>query len=75
MYYTYRPKNRYVLGFPMGWDSATFRDKGTSSKSCNGTAYQNPGRDAGKDNYYFSVKIRDGMRDGTITIFSYDFLF
>ena len=46
------------------------RDNGTSSKSClgkgrAGTVCQNPGRDMGRDNYYFSVKIRDG----TIAIF------
>ena len=34
-----------------------------------GTAYQNPGWDAGRNNHYFSVKIWDGTRDGTITIF------
>ena len=41
------------------------RDNGTSSKSCHGTgragtACQNLGRDAGRDNHYFSIKIRDG---------------
>ena len=49
------------------------RDKGTtgtSSKSCHGTGRagavcQNPGRDAGQHNHYFSAKIHDGMRDGT----------
>ena len=58
------------------------RDNGTSSKSCHGTgragtACQNPGRDAGRDNHYFSVKIRDGTRDGTgqSLFFFYDFLF
>jgi hypothetical protein len=40
-----------------------------------GTACQNPGRDAGRDKYCFSVKIQDGTRDGTIIIFFYDFLF
>ena len=81
----------YWLGFPTGRDSATFRDKGievsslsrdngTSSKSCHmtgrtRTACQSAERDAWRDNHYFSAKIRDGTRDGTITIFSYDFLF
>ena len=46
------------------------RDNGTSSKSCHGTGRartncQNSGRDAGRDNHYFSVKIRDGTWDGT----------
>ena len=41
------------------------RDNGTSSKSCHGkvragTACQNPGRDAGRDSHYFSVKIWGG---------------
>jgi hypothetical protein len=45
------------------------RDNGTSSKSCLGTgraetAYQILRRDTGRDNHYFSVKIRDGTRDG-----------
>ena len=45
------------------------RDNGTSSKSCHRTgrartACQNPGRDAGRDNHYFSVKIRDGTGTG-----------
>ena len=73
------------LGFSTGRDSATFRDKGTevsslsqdkgtSSKSCQGpgrarTACQNLGQDSGWDNHCFSFKIRDVMRDGTITIF------
>ena len=34
-----------------------------------GTAYPNPGRDVGQADHYFSVKIWDGTRDGTITIF------
>ena len=62
------------------WDKETevpslSRDKGTTGRAQNlatgrdRTACQNPGRDAGRDNHYFSVKIRDGTRDGTITIF------
>ena len=46
------------------------RDNGTSSKFCHGTcqagtASQNPGLDVCRDNSYFSVKIQDGMREGT----------
>ena len=59
------------------------RDKWTTGQAQNlatgraGTAYQNPGRDAGRDNHYFSVKIWDGTRDetGQSLFFSYDFLF
>ena len=58
------------------------RDNGTSSKSCHGTeragtACQNLGLDAGGDNYYFYCQNlgRDEGWDGTITIYSYDFLF
>jgi hypothetical protein len=58
------------------WDKETevpslSRDKGTTGRAQNlatgraGTAYQNPGQDAGWDNHYFSVKIRNGTRDGT----------
>ena len=82
------------LGFPTGQHSATFwdkgtevpslsRDKGTTSKSCHGTGRagttcQNPGGDEGRDNHYFSVKMRDGTRDGKERdnhYFSYNFLF
>ena len=43
------------LGFPMGRDSATFRDKGTTGQAQNltkgqdGSACQNLGRAAGRD--------------------------
>ena len=62
--------------FPTGRDSASFQDKGTTGQAQNlatgrdglgraGTACQNPGWDAGWDNHYFSVKIRDGTWDVT----------
>ena len=76
----------FLLGFPTGWNRATFwdkgtevpslsrsvpgqRDNGTSSKSCHrtgqaGTVYQNLGQNTGRDNHYFSVKIRDKVKDG-----------
>ena len=70
----------YAL-FPTGRDSATFRDKGTEVPSLSQDKWttgqaQNlaTGRDAGRDNHYFSVKIRDGTRDGTITNFVTFFL-
>ena len=49
------------LGFPTGRDSATFRDKGTAGQAQTlATGRDGPGQ---------PVKIQDGMRDGTITIF------
>jgi hypothetical protein len=67
------PTGRDIANF---WDKGTevpslSRDKGTTVQAQNlatgraGTAYRNPGRDVGRDNHYFSVKIRDGTMDGT----------
>ena len=56
-----------IVEFPMVRDSATFRENGTTGQAQNLAMGQDgPGQ---------PVKIWDGTRDGTITIFSYDFLF
>ena len=61
----------FELGFPMGMS----RDKGTTGQAQNlatgqdRTAYQYPGRDLGRDDHYFSVKIRDGTGTGQSLFF------
>ena len=68
-------KNKYwmlYLGFLTGWDCATFCDKGkeVSSLSCiKGTTGQAQNLAMGCDRPGQAVKIRDRMRDWTITIF------
>ena len=85
----------FELAFPTGRDSATFRDKGTENPSLSrdkGTKGQAQNLAMGRDGPGVPVKIWEGTRDrtitiflskpktgqgrdGTITIFSYDFLF
>ena len=53
----------YVLGFPTGRDSATFRDKGTEVSSLSrdkGTTGQAQNLATGRSGPGQSVKIRDG---------------
>ena len=58
---TFRDKRTEVLSLS--------RDKGTTGQAQNlakgraGKACQNLGRDVGRDNHYFSLKIRDGTQD------------
>ena len=54
-----------------GASSKSFRGTGQA-----GTANQNPGLDPGRNNHYFSLKIRDGTLDrkGQLLFFSYNFL-
>ena len=62
----------YELAFPTGRDSATFRDKGTEVSSLSrdkGTTGQAQNLAMGRDGPGQSVKIWDGTRDRTITIF------
>ena len=56
----------------MGWDSATFRDSGTGKIFLSwdkGTTGQAQNLAMGRDGPGQLVKIWDGTRDGTITIF------
>ena len=56
----------------MGWDSATFQDKGTDVPSLSpdkGTMGQAQNLAKGRDGLGQSVKIRDGMWDGTVQDF------
>ena len=79
-----------MLGFPTGRDRAIFWDKGTEVPSLSrdkGTTGQAQNLAMGRDGPGQPVKIWDGTRDGTITIFlsksgtgqgrdnHYDFLF
>ena len=58
------------LGFATGRDSTTFRDNGTEVSSLGqGTTGQAQNLATGRDGPRQPVKIRDGTRDGTITIF------
>ena len=62
----------FELAFPTGRDSATFRDKGTEVASLSRdkrTTGQAQNLTMGWDGPGQSVKIWDGTRDGTITIF------
>ena len=59
---------------------SSFIDNGTGSKSCQGpgragTVCHNLGRDEGRDNHQFSVKIRDGTGTGQSLIFPTIFCF
>ena len=69
----------FGVGFPTGWDSATFWDKATEVSSLSwdkGTTGQAQILATRPDGQGQPIKICDGTRDGTITIFfSYDFLF
>ena len=61
-----------LVGFPSVQDKATFRDKGTEVSSLSwdkGTTGQAQNLATGQDGPGQTVKIRDGTRDGTITIF------
>jgi hypothetical protein len=60
------------VGFPTGRDSATFWDKWTDISLLSrdkGTTGQVQNLVMGWDEPGQPIKIRDGMRDGTITIF------
>ena len=60
------------LGFPTGWDIATFWDKGTEVPSLSrdkGTMGQAQNLVTGQDGPENPVKIWDRMWDSTITIF------
>ena len=62
----------FVVGFPTGWDSATFRDKGTEFPSLyrdKGTMGQTTNLDMGRDGPGQPIKIWDRTGDGTINIF------
>ena len=62
----------FELAFPTGRDSATFRDKGTDISSLSrdeGTTGHTQNLATGRDRPGQSVKIWDGTRDRTITIF------
>ena len=67
-----KDKGRFKVAFPTGRDSATFRDKGTEVSSLfrdKGTTGQAQNLAMGRDGPGQLVKIWDGTRDGTITIF------
>ena len=60
------------VGFPTGWDSATFWDKWTDISLLSrdkGTTGQAKNIATGRDGTGQPIKIWDGMWDGTITIF------
>ena len=63
---------QFELGFPTGRDTPTFRDNGTEVSSLSrdkGTTGQAQNLAMGRDGPGQVVKIWDGTRDGTITIF------
>jgi hypothetical protein len=62
----------FRLLFPTRWDSATFGDKGTEAPSLSldkGTTVQAENLAKGQDGLGQPVKIRDGMRNGTVRDF------